>query len=74
MAMCGQLLFEQQKEEYKRPVVKLIPLGVHGTVSVSTPVSEHGAGDVADDHLKKHLVSCVICCLSKRVEVGACHM
>ena len=37
------------KGEYKRPVVKLIPLGIHGAVSVSTPVSEHGAGDVADD-------------------------
>ena len=42
-------LIRTTKGEYKRPVVKLIPLGVHGTVSVSTPVSEHGAGDVADD-------------------------
>ena len=36
------------KGEYKRPVVKLIPLGIHGAVSVSTPMSEHGAGDVTD--------------------------
>ena len=36
------------KGEYKRPVVKLITLGIHGAVSVSTPMSEQGAGDVTD--------------------------